>query len=276
MNSNKFIVGVGITACLLSTQLFAKCEPSVAKDFPGEVPANYYGNSQTDSFRCAITGSTDLTMSEIYDQNDLIPQKLSDRFYVRIGANAAAEGIARVSNESIYDTVADAGVLSTSGVKTASNNAQIAFGYAWKDWAVDIEWLSSKSITFNGSLQQISPIIPFSSNTSGDALLLNLYWIFINRYNFNLYGLFDIGVSNNRSSTYIFNDTPTIVKKYSPAYGIGIGGRFNIVSRLFADMNLRYIILGRATLTASGNGRYIILKASRTWAGMSASLMWMI
>lgn len=273
---NKTLITIGIATSLLSTQLFAKCEPSVAKDYPGEVPANYFGNSQTDSFRCAITGATELSADQLREQDDLIPPKLTDRWYVLVGANAAAEGIARATNNSIYDTVAQAGVLSSTQVKTASNNAQLAFGYAWTDWAVDVMWLSSKSVTFNASLQQISPVIPFSSNVSGDALLLDVYWIFVNRYNFNLYGLLAAGLSYNRTTTNIDNGSATVCKRYSPAYGLGVGGRFNLVSKLFADMNARYMLLGRNTMQASNSaGRFIIIKSYRTWAGLTASLMWM-
>jgi opacity protein-like surface antigen len=276
MNKIPFIILI----CLISNQICAVASSSVPKDYPTKIPPNFYGNSQTDSFRNAMNGSTDLTSAEQSERAALIPEKLNDRFFVRIGGNASSEGISSVTNESIFDDLSLAGTPSSTSVKTASNNIQLAFGYTWTDFSLDLEWLSVKSITYNGSLLGISPVVPYSTNVKGDALIFNLAWIFQDLYNFKFYGVGCLGLSLNQSTTSIFNATPTVVKKKSPAYGLGMGIRFNLISKLYADMSARYLILGRAKFPASASvnnvGRSITLRASRTWLGISANLMWLI
>jgi hypothetical protein len=263
--------------CLASNQLIAKCDPSIGKDFPGVEPPNYYGNAQTDSFRCAVNGSTELSSLQQSERNELIPEKLINRFYISFGVNAASEGIQGVQNESIFDTIAQQGTVSNKTVKTASNNIELAVGYAWKDFAIDLEWLGLKSISYNGSLVNIVPVIPYSTSVKGDALLLNLYWTFQNLYNFKFYALGCGGIGSNHSTSSIFGATPNVIKKISPAFGGGIGAQFNIISKLFADMSAKFIYLGRIKYeAANGTGRYITLRASRTWTGVSVRLIWLI
>lgn len=278
-NFNKSLVlFVGMLASIAAGGLYAECAPSIAKDYPGAVPPNYYGNSQTDSFKCAIGGANDLSLSQLHDRNELIPVKLSNRYYIMFGGNAASEAIQQVKNESKYDTVLQGATISSTQAKTASNNIELGVGYSWSDFAIDLEWLASKSITYSGYFQQISPTIPYTSNTKGDALILDVYWFFNDQYNFKMYGLLCGGVSSNKTTATLgTSGSPTITKRISPSYGLGFGARFNIISKLFADMAARYIILGRVTINASnGTGNDMILKAYRTWLGVSARLIWMI
>ncbi len=263
--------------CLASNQALARCEPSVAKNYPGYIPPDYYGNGQTDSFRCAINGSTDLSSLQQSERDELIPEKLSNRFFIRLGANASSEGITKIKNKSYYDALAIQGSVNNKSTKTASNNIEMAFGYTWSDFAIDLEWLSVKSMTYNGALVNITPVISYFTTVKGDALLGNLSWNFKDMYNFKFYGLMSLGISSNQTYSRLSTGSANVIKKKTPAFGLGLGARFNLVSKLYADMAVRGLFLGSAKFeAANGAGRYIILEATRTWIGVSARLMWLI
>lgn len=273
------IVYLCLLVSLLPGQVIAKCDPSIAQHYPTNTPVNNYGNGQTDSFRCAATGSTDLTSLQQSERSDLIPESLYNRWYIMLGVNAGSTGVVNVSNKSIYDTQIENGVLNTTETHDASNNVEIAFGYAWKDFALDVEWLAVESLNYTGQITQISPLANIAYNTTlkGDALLMNLYWIFKDLYNFKFYGTMAAGVTSNKTTSTMGGGSATVVKKISPSLGLGFGARFNLVSSLYADMAARYIVLGRVKYSASnGTGNSMILKGYRTWAGVSARLLWMI
>src|SRR5690242_8111754 len=116
--------------CLLSNNLWAECEPTIPHHFPSQTPDNYYGNSRTDTFNCAVSGTNSLTKAQIDERADLLPESVYNRFYVRLGGNFAAEGVtgAGIVNDASNVTIAGAQIQTTQ-VKTASNNIEFAFGY---------------------------------------------------------------------------------------------------------------------------------------------------
>jgi len=271
-------VGVCAVICLFSNKLMASCDPSVAKNPPGVTPPNYYGNSQTDKFRCAINGGTDLSLEELNERAALTPQKVTDRFYIRLGMNASSEGVLSIKNTGISPST-QSGSVAVKQLNVSSNNVELAVGYTWTDFAIDIEWLALKSITYNSFLGGISPNVYYNTTTKGDAVLANFYWIFQNLYNFNFYGVGVIGSTNNKCSTFLSAGGPVNVinKKYSVSYGAGLGVRFNIISSVFADMSARYLRLGETKYEAanSTNTTSITLKGARRWIGMSVRLLWL-
>lgn len=270
-------VGVCALICLFSNKLIASCEPSVAKNPAGVTPPNYYGNSQTNSFRCAINGGTDLSLEELNERAALTPQKVTDRFYIRLGMNASSEGITGVKNNSLAPATKN-GTVSVKQVNVSSNNVELAVGYTWTDFAIDIEWLALKSVPYNSFLSGITPNVYYNTTTKGDALLANFYWIFQNLYNFNFYGVGVIGTTNNKCSTFLTGGPVNVInKKYSLSFGGGLGVRFNIVSSVFADMSARYINLGGTKFEAANIAKTtsITLKGTRRWIGMSVRLLWL-
>lgn len=264
--------------CLLSNNVFADCDSTANAHFPGVVPPNYYGGSQTDSFNCAINGNKQLTMEQINERADLIPPSLNNRFYIMLGGNAAAEGIVSAKNEATANNLAtgEVGSLSSDQNKVASNNFEIAVGYTWKDFALDLEWLAVKSIDYNASIIEISSPFSFTSTTKGDALLFNGYWFFNDMYNAKLYGVATLGYSSNQTTNQIGTGPVSIINRYYPAFGLGVGARFNVVSSLYADIVGRYILLGTAKIYANSGNNYINIKAKRTWLGASFRLLWLI
>lgn len=263
--------------CLLSNNLYAQCEPSVGAHFPSETPPNYYGNSRTDTFNCAVTGTNELTSAQLSERAELLPESLDDRFYIRLGGNFAAEGITSAKTSGTDPTTMNA-TIKDQDVKTASNNVELGFGYIWKDFAFDIEWLGLKSVDYSSTLENITPNMTFNTTVSGDALLFNLYWIFKDIYNIQFYGLICGGVTKNKSTSVLAGGEPISLNKNGISYGAGVGGRFNIISKLYADMALRYILLGKVKYLARNPAENISmeLKANRTWLGVSVRIVWLI
>lgn len=274
-----------IIICLMSNNLFADCDSTENSHYPGIVPPNYYGSSQTDSFNCAINGNKQLTMEQINERADLIPPSLNNRFYIMLGGNAAAEGVVSATNSS-SDTsngvvvnnfaTGQAGTLSSTQNKVSSNNFELAIGYTWKDFALDLEWLAVKSVPFDASIIGITSPFSFTSTVKGDAILFNGYWFFNDMYNAKLYGVGSIGYSHNQSTSQIGSGPSNILNRYYGAFGLGVGARFNIISSLYADIVGRYIYLGPVRIEATNGDNYMYIKAVRTWLGASFRLFWLI
>lgn len=262
--------------CLLANNAFADCDSTANAHYPTITPPNYQGSAHTDSFDCAVNGSKQLTLEQINERAGYMPQKLSGRFYYRLGFNAAAQGITGASNLEVNNTSTNqTGYLLNGSNKEASNNFEMAFGYLWDEFGVDLEWLTSQSVSYSTLVTGVTPNFNFYSNVKGDALLLNLYWIFNNMYNVSIYGDGIIGYSDNTSTSYIAGGESSTTKWKHWAFGAGLGGRFNIISRLFADVKARYIFLGTTTMTASYGNNNAYIQANRTWLGASVCLMWL-
>ncbi len=260
----------------MTNNAIAVCDSTADMRYPSVTPPNYEGNSRTDTFDCAVNGSKQLTLEQINDRKELMPQRLTDRFYFRLGANAAAQELGSVSNQEPNNLSTNStGILQNTKNKQASNNFEMAIGYLWSQFAIDLEWLSSSSISYNTEVVGVNPNFSFSSNVNGDAFLLNLYWIFNDMYNVQLYGDFIIGYSDNTSTNHINSENEASTKWNHWAFGAGFGGRFNIISRLYADVKGRYIYLGTTRLVASDGTNNAYLKANRTWIGASACLLWL-
>ena len=274
--NNYAIATICAAVCLSPNKLHATCDATLAKHPPSNTPDNYYGNSQTDSFRCAINGGSDLSSAQLNERASLIPQSVNNRFYIRLGLNASSEGSVGVKNKSTA-TAISTGIVNENQATTASNNAELALGYTWSDFAIDLEWLALKSVAYNSYLRGITPNIYYYTNVKGDALLANVYWNFKNLYNFNFYGVGLIGTTSNKCTTYLSGgSTNTINKKYSVSYGAGVGARFNIISNVYADMAARYIALGETKFEAASGTTTVTLKGARRWLGMSVRLLWLL
>lgn len=265
-----------IVVCFYANNICADCDSTSDLHYPTIKSSNYQGSARTNSFECAVNGSKELSSEAMNDRAALIPPKLSNRFYLRLGANAAAEGISGVKIVGVNNTTTNVtGTLQNTKNKIAANNFEMAFGYTWSEFAIDFEWLALSSVSYSSTISNVTPTFTINSNVKGDALLLNLYWIFKNMYNMNLYGDFIIGYSDNTSSSYIGSGSTTGNKRSHWAFGGGVGTRFNIVSKLYVDLNGRYIYLGTARLTATEGANYADLKAKRTWLGAGACLLWL-
>lgn len=265
-----------VIVCVLTNYACADCDSTAKTHYPTYNQANYEGSAHTDSFECAINGSKQLSMEQINERLDFMPPKLTNRYYFRLGVNAAAEGLTNASNKEPNNTTTlITGSVQTPSNKIASNTFELALGYAWSEFAMDLEWLSPSSIDLTTVITGVTPTFTLYSNVKGDALLLNLYWILQDLYNFKLYGDFILGYSDNSNTSYIDTGDETHTKWKHAAFGLGVGARFNLVSRLYADVKGRYIRLGTTRLVADNGVNHTYIKANRTWLGASVCLLWL-
>lgn len=269
-------VTAALIVCCLTNNAMADCDSTAKTHFPTYNQANYEGSAHTDSYDCAVNGSKQLSLEQINERIEFMPPKLSNRYYFRLGVNAASEGITSVSNREVNNTsTLVTGYVQNGSNKIASNTFELALGYAWSEFALDLEWLAPASVSYSTPVYGVTPTFNLYSTVKGDALLLNLYWIFQDLYNFKLYGDFIIGYSDNTSTSYIDSGEATKTKWRHWAFGAGFGARFNLVSRLYADVKGRYILLGTTRLVASDGANNAYMKANRTWLGASVCLMWL-
>lgn len=262
--------------CLVSNSAFAACDPSVSSHFPSKTAANSYGNSRTDRFNCAVTGTNELSEAQLRERANLLPESLTDRWYIRLGGNAAAEGVSGTKTGG-NDLQTASAIVKTKDEKTASNNIEVGFGYVWKGFAMDVEWLGLKSVAYASTLENITPNLDFTTTVKGDALLANLYWIAQDIYSVQLYGLMAAGFTSNKSTAVLAGGDPVTLSKYSLSFGAGIGGRFNIIDKLYGDMAFRYLMLGRVKYVGRnpGGGISMELKSTRNWLGVSFRLLYL-
>jgi hypothetical protein len=269
-----------LTVCLFANNAGADCDSTANTHYPTQMPANYQGSAQTDSFDCAVNGNKQLTLDQLRERADLIPPNLDNRYYVRLGFNAAAEGVimakTAVPDSQSSNPPATTGTVTTTNYKIADNNFEMAFGYTWAEFAVDLEWLSLKSIAYSTTITGLSEPVTFNSTIKGNSLLLNIYWFFSDLYNVKVYGLICGGYSNNTSTSTLNGGSITKMTRYYPNAGLGIGARFNIFSRLYADFAGRAIWLGPLKMSANNGSINTLIKAQRSWLGADARLLWLI
>ncbi len=255
----------------------ADCDSTAGLHFPTVTGPNYTGTAHTDSFDCAVSGTKQLSMEEMRARQDLIPPNLNNRFYIRLGGNAAAEGLTSLRTGTPDKSTSPAvGTVSVTNSKTASNNFELAFGYTWNEFAIDLEWLALKSVQVTANINGVTPTFSFTSTVKGDVLVGNLYWIFNDMYNVKMYGVLCGGYSHNKSTNTITGGQPYTMNRYYLAYGGGVGARFNVISKAYADISARYILLGAVRLSATNGAEYFYVKGSRTWIGASVRILWLI
>ncbi len=249
----------------------AACDSMKGVHYPTNQQANYYGAASTEEFYCAVTGIDDVSAEQLQELTEYLPPKLSDRFYVLLGGNVASEGIYKVKNVSDPDSIYVDAEIVTQTAKTGSNNFEVGFGYTWTDFAIDVEYLPYKSIQYSTTFTGVTGAPTVSSTVSGYNILANVYWIFNDMYNVKLYGVIPVGLNNIKSVTTANSATFTL-SKYSAIYGLGIGGRFNVVSSVYADMVARYMLMGNIRMQTNTG---IVLKSQLSWFGVSLRLLWL-
>ncbi len=269
------LLSIGSTSVIAKSQTSGICKDSVFDYYPGRIPPDYYGNSRTNSFNCALHGSAELTPEQQRERNKLIPKSHNYSVYIRGGINAAAQVLRGIKNKTkTAGTTFDKKVNETEARK-ASNSFDIALGYKWQDVSLEIEWLNLDSFNYNSYLLATDPVLRFQSKVKGHAIMLGA--------NFEYYKLgimypyigLNLGIVQNES-LFSFNGSANKIKrKFGPAVGIGFGAKFNIYSNLYADAVLRLIYLDKVVFDSIDTSPLLKLEAQRFWAGASIRLMWL-
>jgi|GEM_PF-6046935 len=249
------------------------CKDSIPDNYPGKVPADYYGNSHLDSFGCAITGSTDLTEEQRKERAALIPESHQQRFYLRTALNAGSENLLKVKNTTKNDVTTTAIDLTSSSASTGSNQFEIALGYYWRNSSFQIEWINLSSIDFDSEVGGTG--VSFTSNVRGHALVAGLN-LEVHEYDqFKNYINISFGLTKNNTILQLNNQPEFTKDSYGLTAGLGLGTRINIYSRLYADALLRGIYLGKVEyFNAVGATPNLEMEAHRIWYGASIGLVW--
>lgn len=273
---NKFFIYTTLFVGIITNQAYAACDGNTLGYYPSKLPDDYYGNGQTDRFRCAIEGKTQLSAQEQAELEALIPQSHDNRFYVRFGLNSGTEKISGVKNNGTDISSALVGIPTNVSEKTSSNEIEMAIGYSWKDFAVDLEWMSLRKIRYSGAFVATSSTPTITSEISGDAYLLNAHYNIKDFYNFKIYLTGIFGTTKTEAETRVNSSSPTISSRWGLSFGGGIGAKFNLVSQLYADMTVRGLLLNtKVKMEDADTTSYIILKGTRSWIGASARFIWL-
>ena len=256
------ILGYSVVNPLNAANDVGICADSVVKNYPGKQRPDYYGNSSIDSFRCAMSGSTQLTPEQMKLRKDLIPDSHNFRLYGRVGLNAAAQQIR------------------FKGGKTtqSSNQFDAAIGYRWKNTSAELEWLNLSSITYsNLQIKLGNPLIigQVSGKIKGQAIFLGLNYELYKFYNYTPYLNLAIGLTSNDAILTLNAGPQQILSKYLLAGGLGLGVKFNIYSRCYADVIVRGLYLGQTKYNGSALQTGLTIKAKRIWLGASLRLIWL-
>jgi hypothetical protein len=262
-NTTLLVTLVGTSSAFASQQSpMGICADSVAKYYPGKQHPNHYGNAATDSFRCAMSGSTQLTAEQIKIRKSLIPDSHDFRFYARVGLNAAAQQLR----------------FPGAKVSQASNQFDAAFGYRWNKTSVELEWLNLGSINYTSLQVKVGPahtLATVSGKVKGHALFLGANYEFYKFYNYSPYVNIAIGVTNNNTS-FNFNSNQVLSsERYTLSGGLSLGMKFNIYSRFYADVTVRGLFLGNVKYDAKDVVADAKVKVTRIWLGASLRLIWL-
>jgi len=208
-----------------------------------------YGNSQSVRFYRAIKGGQPLSPQEEQAIKDLTPTKDTDRYYVRIGYGLGRKMVNGISNQSNDPKLSGLNINQTSAA-TNETSLFIALGYVWESLRVDLEWLSTKNITYAPNPLFVNATTPqkLNANIASTTGLLNFYYDYRGfAEHIYPYVMLTVGGTEVRATTTITPVTTTAngtQNSFSMSYGAGVGIRFGIFSSLYLDLNARYIVLG--------------------------------
>lgn len=210
-----------------------------------------YGNGQSEKFIEAIYGlSPNITEEELTKIENSIPPKLTNKYFVRFGFNNGTSSIEKVKNISTLDATQKAIIVSSSQRTTSKKGGELAFGYRWDKFSVELEALATENVRYdkkplfkdqNGTL-----IGKLQSVVKAQAVFINTYYDFINLMRFRAFIGFGVGAGINRTNAN-FSDMPPYStginfakRSVSGAYNFVIGGKINLVSQLFINASFRY------------------------------------
>ena len=249
----------------------------------------WYGNAQTDEFRKAVSETyDDLTEQEKYEINRMVPEVHKKRFYVILGSSKSITRVFDLSNTTTIaaDSNVSGNTLSTDFGKKNKRILEVAVGYIWDKFRADVEWLHSAKVKISGSVYDTTQNIKFENTVSGTGIAANLRYDIWEFYEIKLYasGILTIGLNKGQlsiRSDAIPTSSDTSVSRLNYGFGLGLGARYNLFSKLYLDIGGRYINLGKVRMETSINnaanqGNSLAMKATRAISGFGFKLMWLI
>lgn len=212
----------------------------------------------TEEYRKAISGGEPISVEEQEEIATLLPEKETNRFYVKGRVNKGTVSVKKLRNKS----EAPFSTLKIEKVKDSvdQKGLELAFGYSWKDWRMELETYFDKNINYQGSpmfaaatLAAHPTLVPNNVTATvkvrNRTVMLNLFYDFKDFILITPYVGWSAGMSLNTSHTTLGNflnfNQEMSKRTLGLAYGISGGIRYRFLTKFIFDAGYRFSALGR-------------------------------
>lgn len=206
-----------------------------------------YGNGQSKSFMSAIYGnSADVTEDELQEIERSIPPRITQRFFIRAGANKGSSIISKMTNTAVETATKHAKIANGNFKSSAKLGAELALGYRWDRISTELEVLITENIKFTKNPLFSNQPGKLDSIVKAQASFLNVYYDFLDLMPFRAFLGIGVGAGINRTNSNFSNASPISTginftrRRIAAAYNLVIGGKINLASRLFINGAFRY------------------------------------
>lgn len=226
-----------------------------------------YGNGQSRSFMNAMYElSPDITDTELQEIEKSIPPRITKRFFIRLGANCGKSILSQVKNTSVLLATKDAKVAKSSYTAPSKLGAELAFGYRWDRFSVELEAITTSNFKFNINPLFNNQLGKLDSIVKAQGGFINVYYDILDFMPFRAFVGLGLGAGINGTNSNFSNAPPISTginfskRKVTGAYNIVAGAKINIASRVFINAALRYTSFagfGNVRAIATGNVEWL-------------------
>ena len=273
-NFNNLILLTFIVYCPTAISIDQKLDPK-------------YGNGQNTKFIDAMYGlSPDITEHELQEIERSIPLRITNRFFVRFGANNCTSSVTKVTNTSVQPATLTAKVVNGNQSTTSKYGGELAFGYRWDSLSLELEALATENTRFDKKPLFSNQPGTLNSIVKAQGVFINAYYDFISLMAFRAFVGLGAGAGINRTNSN-FSDNPVSTginftrRRVAGAYNLILGCKFNLVPQLFINGAFRYTNFagfGNIKTIATSNVewkdefQYLHLEGQHSIFGISISL----
>lgn len=234
--------------------------------------AEYYGNAHAGSFDKAIYNPGDMTEKEKKEVNAMVPPDFRNRNYFKISSNKGKQKVTKIKNVTTQAPNNNA-VIGKNNISTNKKALSFAYGYVWDDSWAELEYLPMKKLILNTTATIAgNPPEDIKFKFSGFSLLGNGYYQMKKFWIFKFYLMGSLGLGANKL-VFTENNVSNSKQKIGLHYGLGLGVKAHIYSRLFLDLNGRRLMQGTPKYKGNDINRNSIKfksKRSSSVVGLSA------
>jgi len=232
-----------------------------------------YGKGQTRSFMNAMyERSPDISETELQEIAKSIPPRITERFFIRLGANWGRSILSQVKNTSVHLKIKDAKVATSNYTSPSKLGAELAFGYRLDRLSVELEAIAVEYFKFN--------VNPLFNNQPGklDSIVkaqggfLNVYYDILDFMPVRAFLGVGLGTGINSTNSNFSNAPPISTgvnftsRNIAGAYNLVAGAKINIASRVFINGAVRYTnFAGFGNIKAVSSKNVEWLDENRNW-----------
>tara|TARA_R110002110_G_scaffold65206_1_gene179853 strand:- start:2881 stop:3732 length:852 start_codon:yes stop_codon:yes gene_type:complete len=247
--------------------VFVLSKPVLAEfDVVDGSDGKFYGNAQNSTFKSAVEGFDSLDESDKAFLANVEEGRVDHRWYARLLLGQPRTTLKNIKNTSsggaFLSPITGLPVAYAAGVPITEVQSKddlftglLAWGYRWRKWALEMEWVFSETLKYNAS--PIAPTVPM--NVQADitrlAMLANVEYTFDRWFDFHPSNL-GIYVLAGAGGSYYASDTTTLYLNSQPRlsdsttktnfiWQLGIGARVQISSHVLIEATYRYVDLGK-------------------------------